>query len=194
MHPSLPIPVALLSLLPLLGCGDRPAAEHAASGPTAQATGCLAGGAGYLRATLRGAITADLYWRDAEMTCEGSLRPDAGGLRITLAGPLPGDGPPRRLRFLFGIGAAGPDGPARALPTNVTAIVEGEQQLYSTQGDDKCTTDSLQRETPDAARPRLKRIEVRGFCTGPASTLDGAERVLVSRFDFAASLTTEDSP
>jgi len=194
MHPAFPVPLLLLGLLPLIGCGDHPAAPPVAAASVATATGCLAGGAGYLRATLRGAINADLYWRDAEMSCEGSLRPDGSGLRVTLAGPLPGDGVPRRLRFLFGIDAQGPDGPDRALPTNVTVIVEGAQQLYSTQGDDKCTTDSLRREIPDAQQPALRHIAARGFCTGPAATLDGSARVLVSRFDFAAVLHTEDHP
>ena len=87
MHPALPAPLALLALLPLIGCGGRPAAAPVATPAVAPSTGCLAGGAGYLRATLRGAINTDLYWRDAEMSCEGSLRPDGSGLRVTLAGP-----------------------------------------------------------------------------------------------------------
>jgi hypothetical protein len=199
MRVAIPGPlILLLSLLPLIGCGDRPATQATASGSTTPSPGCVAGGSGFLRATLRGAINADLDWHEGDMSCEGSLRPDGTGLRITIAGPLAAatadGGPARRLRFLFGIDATGPDGPGRALATNVTAIVEGEQQLYATQGDDKCTTDSLHRATPDAAKPARQRIDARGFCTGPASSLDGSARVLVSRFDFAAALTAEEHP
>jgi hypothetical protein len=198
MRTAIPGPFVLLSLLLLTGCGDRPATQATGAGAPGASTGCLAGGAGYLRASLRGAINADLDWRDGDMSCEGSLRPDGSGLRITIAGPLAdptaGGGPPRRLRFLFGIDATGPDGPDHALATNVTAIVEGGQQLYATQGSGKCTTDALHRATPDAAKPARQRIDARGFCTGPASSLDGSARVLVSRFDFAAALTAEEHP
>ena len=196
MHTAIPGPAALLSLL-LIGCGDRPAAPVAGSGSPATTSGCLAGG-GYLRATLRGAINADLDWRGANISCEGSTRPDGTGLRLTIAGPLTdphaGGAPPRRLRFVFGIDATGPDGPDHALATNVTAIVEGEQQLFATLGDDKCTTDSLRHATPDATQPSHQRVDVRGFCTGPASTIDGAARLLLSSFDFATALTTEAHP
>lgn len=195
MRIAIPGPAALLALL-LIGCGDRPAAHAGDPGHTADteaATGCL-GGNGYLRADLHGAINAALDWHDADMSCAGGLRPDGTGLRITIAGPLPaaGGGAARHLRFLFGIEASGPDGPDHALPTNLTAIVEGEQALYATRGDDKCTIDSLRRTAPDPAQPRHLRIDVRGFCTGPATSIDGAARLLVSRFDFAASYTAEE--
>lgn len=186
-------PATLLALV-LIGCGDRSTAETGNAAAAPQPAGCLAGDAGYLKASLRGAINADLDWHGTEMSCDGSTRPDGHGLRITIAGPLVSNGVTRSLRFVFGIEANGPDGPDRALATNLTAIIEGEKTIYSTRGDDKCTTDSLRREIPDPTQPRQRRIDASGFCTGPASSLDGAARLLVSRFDFATTYTTEDRP
>jgi hypothetical protein len=188
-----------LCLALLMGCGARVPAEAAnpvpAVDPPAKGTAapCLPAGSAYLRASLRGAINADLDWPDAQISCAGSARPDGSGLRLTLAGPLPPVAPgqpARRLRFVFGIVSAAPGAPEQALPTNVTAIIEGGQQAFATLGDDKCTTDRLQRGPVEGG---LQRIEARGFCTGPAATLDGSTRLLISTFDFAASLSTEES-
>ena len=69
----------------LIGCSaaePTPAVKQAANA-------CLPGSGAFLRATLRGALNADIDWRDAQLSCEGSARPDGRGLRITLAGPLP---------------------------------------------------------------------------------------------------------
>lgn len=192
MRPPFPGPAALCLLL-LLGCGSRDPARAANPAVSPETGHCLPGGAGYLRAQLRGAVNADIDWHDAQMSCDGSARPDGSGLRISIAGPLPaeGDAPPRRLRFVFGIDAASPGAPEQALPTNLTAIIEGEQLLYATRGDDKCTTDQLHRAPPAKGETAPVRIEARGFCTGPASALDGGSRLLVTTFDFAARLNVE---
>ncbi len=161
-----------------------------------EANACLPGSGAFLRATLRGALNADIDWHEAQVSCEGSARPDGRGLRITLAGPLPAAPglAPRRLRFVFGIDTPGPGGSDQALPTNLTVILEGEQQLFATRGDDKCTTDRLQRSELPAGASGAAQVEARGFCTSPASSLDGSARLLVSTFDFSASLSTEPAP
>src|SRR5688500_10062722 len=83
--------------------------------------GCLPGGNGQLEAELRGAMEADLHWSDAQMVCDGDVRPDGKALRLTVVGPL-ADG--RQLRFIFGIDLADTaSGPAQALPTNLTLLV-----------------------------------------------------------------------
>jgi hypothetical protein len=197
MRNPLPGPLALCLAL-LMGCGARVPAEAANPEPAANppaagaATPCLPAGSAYLRASLRGAINADLDWTDAQISCAGSARPDGSGLRLTLAGPLApvaAGQPERRLRFVFGVGSAAPGATEQALPTNLTAIIEGGQQAFATLGDDKCTTDRLQRGPVEGGR---QRIEARGFCTGPAATLDGSARLLVSTFDFAVALSTEE--
>lgn len=176
---------ATVFALLLAACG--PAQEPPA--PAAASAACVPGGQGFLRARLRGAIDADIDWRDADMHCEGSLRPDGSGLRLAIVGPLKASG--QMLRFVFGIDTAGPGSHA---PTNLTLIVEGAQQLYATRGDDKCTTDSLERSDIGTGPDTRQRVIARGFCTGPAATLDGSGRVLVERFDFSTSHSTGSTP
>jgi hypothetical protein len=181
-------------------CTPRQSDSGTAAFPT---MACLPGERGYLRASLRGAIDADLDWRGATLQCEGGARPDRRGLRVSFAGPADAQGRP--LRLVFGI-AAPPGVNAGRTPTNVTVIVEGQGQLYATQGDDKCTTESLvQERVPDAISPgsagqrsappppaganppsaHSYRVAARGYCIDPAATLDGGGRLYINRFDFA---------
>ena len=190
------VTVACSSHGPPEGVALRPSAA-----PYERAT-CLPGERGYLRASLRGAIDADLDWRGAGLECEGGARPDHGGLRVSFRGPVDLQG--RRLRIVFGL--AVPPGTARSrmAPTNITVIVEGRNALYATQGEDKCTVEALVQQ-PLAAVPALAgppgdptpasgtpassshfyRVAARGYCIDPASTLDGSGRLYINRFDFA---------
>lgn len=185
------------------GCG---APEGRSPAPPAATRGqCLPGGEGYLRARLRGALQADLDWADAQMRCEGGLRPDDGGVRVSITGPLPDDagfGPGRTLRFVFGIDAPRSMEQGHALATNVTALVEGgnaapgapalQPALFATRGDERCTTDSYSRASlgPDGGIGAW-RVEAHGFCLSPAMPLDGDAGVLVTTFDFAARIPLE---
>ena len=160
--------------------------------PVPPPTACLVDGSAFLRARLRGELDLDVAWRGAELSCEGGPRPDGSGLRVTLAGPPQRDG--RRLRFVFGLAGAREGRDAAALPTNLTLIFEGEQRLYATLGDDRCTTDRLQqRRIGEPGGPvRSWKIEASGFCTGPAQTQDGSARIVLTRFDYAARIRMED--
>jgi hypothetical protein len=153
----------------------------------AAAPGCLPGGSGYLRARIRGALNLDIDWRDPQIECDGGPRPDGSGVRLSFAGPLRSDG--RRLRMVFGVNAVREGRSGHALPTNLTVIVEGGQRLYATRGEDRCTVDALnqQRLSEPGTKRRLYRVVARGFCVAPASTLNDAEHILVSRFDFAGT-------
>ena len=146
--------------------------------PPAAAHGCLAGGNGYLRAVMRGALNLDLDWRNAELECEGGPRPDGSGLRVSFAGPAQADGHRLRHRVRRRVGARGQ--PGRELPTNLTVIFEGEERLFATRGDDHCTVDELRQERVGAlGGPRRSwRIVARGFCIAPASTLNSDARLL----------------
>jgi hypothetical protein len=182
----------------------------AQSSPEAPATaalpalaGCLATGEGSLQAELRGALVADLAWQNGQMQCEGGPRPDGGGIRITIAGPLPaqtGQPPaagaaPGHLRFIFGIDPHDTaSGVAQALPTNLTVILEGGQQLFATRGDDKCAVEYLKRTPLPASGGKVDRVQVRGYCTGPASDLAGETRLFVPTFSFTALLRNGDDP
>jgi hypothetical protein len=148
----------------------------------------LPAGNGFLRARIRGALTLDVNWHDEEIECDGGARPDGTGIRLSFAGPLQSDG--RRLRLVFGIAGTGEGTPGKALPTNLTVIFEGEQRLFSTRGEERCTVDSLKQERTGAlAGPtRTYRVIARGFCIDPVSALSSNETILVNSFDFAGRI------
>jgi hypothetical protein len=137
-------------------------------------------------------LNLDVDLHDAELECDGSERPGGTGIRVSFAGPVSSDG--RRLRMVFGVGSATEGRSGRALPTNLTVIFEGEQRLFATLGDDKCTVDELSQERLGAlgGPSRSYRVIARGFCIAPARALRAEEKILVSRFDFAGSVTFED--
>ncbi len=167
-------------------------AARSADAAKATTHGCLAGGNGYLRATIRGATSLDVNWHNAEIECDGGPRPDGSGVRVAFAGPRHPDG--RRLRLVFGVEALREGHPARDLPTNLTVIFEGEERVFATRGDDHCTVDELHQERVGAlgGTQRAWRIVARGFCIAPASSLTGDARILVSKFDFAGIAEFDD--
>jgi hypothetical protein len=187
--------VALLAALALPDAAATPAAHAtpaAPSTPVAPSKGCLATGNGFLRARIRGALNLDIDWHNNELECEGGPRPGGTGIRVSFAGPQHSDG--RRLRMVFGVSEAKEGRAGRELPTNLTVIFEGEQRLFATRGDDRCTVDRLEQERLGAlgGPKRSYRIVASGFCISPASTLNGDDRILVTRFDFAGNATFED--
>jgi hypothetical protein len=184
-------PSQAASPAPVTAPGPAPATAPATARPLT--AGCLISGDGYVRARIRGAVTMDLDWHNSEIECEGGPRPNGSGVRVSFAGPLHPDG--RRLRMVFGIGNAAEGSAGRALPTNLTVIFEGEQRLFATRGQDKCTVDELQQHRVGApgGSTRTYRIIARGFCISPASTLDEGAHILVSSFDFAGAVTFEDA-
>jgi hypothetical protein len=198
---NLPVLTAVLVALGTGACAQSQPDVGAVPTP-AQIAGCLEAGDGSLQADLRGVMEADLSWKNGEMQCEGGMRPDGKGIRITIAGPLPAPlAPPAAvsdsqaaLRFIFGIDLQDTaSGAVQALPTNLTVIVEGGQLLYATRGDDKCAVETLDR-SPLAGHAKLERVSVRGYCTGPASDLAGTSRLFVPTFTFTALLNTGGDP
>jgi hypothetical protein len=158
---------------------------------------------GFLTAQLRGGLTHDISWKGAELQCEGGPRPEGKGLRLTFAGPLPSapgpdgksaDAPPRQLRFIFGVdlndAAAGA---VRVLPTNITVILEGAQQIFATRGDDRCAIESLER-MPVAGNAKLEQVHARGYCISPAIDLASEATLLVPTFEFTGVVATGEDP
>ena len=171
---------AVLLLVGAAACAQRP---EAASGAQVEAldaaAGCLADGSGRFEAQVRGAIEADVDWLDAQMSCDGDIRPDGEVLRLTVAGRADGG---RLLRFILGIHLAdAAEGAAQVLPTNLTVLVEGEALMFATRGEDKCAVEDLVR-TP--LEDGSERVSGRGYCLDPASDLVGESRVLVPTFSF----------
>jgi hypothetical protein len=192
-------PLTLRGLVMAMVCaaiqrGPTAAAQPlaAVSEPAAGTHGCLPGGNGYLRARIRGAVNLDLDWHNAQLECDGAPRADGSGFRLSFAGLAQG----HHLRLVFGIRSALDALTGQTLPTNLTVIFEGEQRVFATRGDDKCTLDRMRQERlPDAQRAAATyRVTGRGFCIDPASALSGRERILVSRFDFAGRRAIAESP
>jgi len=156
--------------------------------------GCLASGDGYLRARIRGALVLDVSLRNAELECDGGPRPDGSGIRVSFAGPARSDG--RRLRMVFGVAKAKEGALGRELPTNLTVIFEGEQRMFATRGDDKCTVDEFKQERVGAlgGPVRTYRVIARGFCIAPVKALNSEQTIVVNSFDFAGNVTFEDAP
>ncbi len=166
-----------------------------ATGPHAvKAKGCLLTGNGYLRAQIRGARKLDIDLHNSELECDGSARPDGTGIRISFAGPLHAHG--RRLRMVFGVRSATEGAPGRALPTNLTVMFEGEHRLFATRGEDKCTVDRLEQQRLGApgAAAHIYRVIAHGFCIAPVTALQGNEKIVISRFDFAGRVAFDASP
>ncbi|HEY4772883.1 MAG TPA: hypothetical protein VIH50_07615 [Steroidobacteraceae bacterium] len=179
----------LPSILMCAAGGLGQAAESPLPAPQpAASAGCLASGDGFLRARIRGALNLDIDWKNAQLECDGSPRPDGRGIRVSFAGPQQPNG--RRIRVVFGVATSAEGASGRALPTNVTLIVEGEKRLFTTRGDDRCTIDQLRQERlAGAAGAHAYRVVARGFCTLPAMALDQVERVVITRFDFAGRVS-----
>jgi hypothetical protein len=177
-----------------------PGTQSAAGAPTTglasplkKSLGCVTTGNGYLRAKIRGALKLDVDYHDSELECDGGARPDGSGFRVSFAGPPRSDG--RRLRMVFGIATATEGIAGKELPTNLTVIFEGEQRVFATRGDDKCTVDQLSQERVGAlgGASRQYRVIARGFCISPVSSLSGQETILINSFDFAGNVTFEDA-
>jgi len=187
-HPL--VPMAALAALSLAACTRHaPATVQPRVAPAGTATSsCMPSHDGYLRVRMRGARDLDVDWHDADLKCEGGERPGQGGLRLAFAGPVSDSG--HRLRFVFGVASAPGIASSREVPANVTVIFEGENGIYSTRGDDKCTVDELT-QAPLIARDVAPlpagtlRVSGRGFCASPATSIDGQDTLLLSRFDFA---------
>lgn len=198
----MPLPLRAVSrvLVTLfLAVGTGACAQDPGAMPTPQAarSGCLESGDGALQAELRGAMQVDLAWRNDQMECEGGPRPGGGGIRVMIAGPVTATAGAAagQLRFIFGIDLHDTaSGIAQALPTNLTVIAAGGQQLYATRGDDKCAVETLQRTPLSSSGGKVERVKVRGYCTGPASDLSDSTRLLVPTFSFTALVRNGDEP
>lgn len=186
--------VGMLALCAGAACSPQ---DRNRSAVTTPAAACLPGERGYLRASLRGAIDAELDWRGSALQCEGGARPNGRGLRVSFLAPADASG--RRLHLVFGIAARPGADLSRAAPTNVTVIVEGQQRLYSTLGDAKCMVESLVQEpvpataAADHGATHLYRVAARGYCIDPATLLDGSARLYINRFDFAGLARFDDN-
>jgi hypothetical protein len=170
----------------------------ATSAPTTSKSGsiagCLPSRDGFLLARIRrenGAGDSDIDWHDADMQCDGGMRPDERGFRLIFIGRLAAGG--QQVRLVFGIASTPNALNARNVPTNVTIIFEDEQKLYSTASEGKCTIDELTLQPLLKSPTAWRRVVARGFCTVPVTAIRGDDALVLDRFDFAGGLRDEDT-
>lgn len=171
----------LLSLL-LAPAGAAPGA--------APALRCLPGEDGFITMRLRGSIEEEVHWTEPALECTGMSRPDGKGLRVRFAGVIAGG----QLAIVFAAPELAIGHSARSVPVNVTLLDGSGERIYGTQGDGRCEFDAVEQESiEDGSLPgRSFRISARGFCVAPARALDGEGSVLLTRFDFAGRVTTDE--
>lgn len=175
------LPVAAGSNAPTTSPTAAPAAKQVAA---TIAVSCLPSGDGYLHARLGGALDKTIDWPNSGTRCQGESRGGPPGVRLSFQRDPAGK---ENLLFVFGLTGVREGQPAHEIGTNLTLIVQGTSKIYGTQGDSRCTVDSLT-QTPTTAA-HAYRLEARGFCTQPAHAVRGNGAVLVSTFDFAGVVT-----
>jgi len=183
--------LAALALLRTASASPAPAPVAAAAAAAAAAANidvrCLESGDGYLRAKLAGAVETSIDWPNAGTRCQGESRSDPSGVRLSFQRP----GAKPDFLFVFGLTGIERGAAATAVATNLTLIVQGTPKIYGTQGDSRCTVDSLT-QSP-AKTPGAYRLEARGFCVAPAHAVRGNGAVLVSTFEFAGLVDYGDA-
>ena len=185
--------VLLFANIPAMAAdSDAPATTSPSAAPAAKqaaaalAVSCLPSGDGYLHARLGGALDQTIDWPDSGTRCQGESRNEPPGVRLSFQRDRAGK---ENLLFVFGLTGVREGQPAHEIGTNLTLIVQGTSKIYGTQGDSRCTVDSLT-QTPTTTA-HAYRLEARGFCTQPAHAVRGSGAVLVSTFDFAGVVTYE---
>jgi hypothetical protein len=169
---------------------DAPAKPSTPATPAAKPAGaviavsCLPSGDGYLHARLGGGLDKTIDWPNSGTRCQGESRGEPPGVRLSFQRDPAGK---ENLLFVFGLTGVREGQPAHEIGTNLTLIVQGTSKIYGTQGDSRCTVDSLTQAPTGAAH--AYRVEARGFCTQPAHAVRGNGAVLVSTFDFAGVVT-----
>lgn len=139
-----------------------------------------------LRASLGGALTAELDWQGAELECSGMPRPDEAGGRLQFSGPLPGGG---RLGVVIGIEALRPGVTGRELPTNLTLVIEAEGRFFSTRQQPGCWADI---EDNDALAGGGYRVRGRMWCMRGLAEVGGEGSISVPALAFTGLFVPDD--
>ena len=158
--------VALLFVAALLvACNNAP--EPAAEArPEPIASTC--GGEGYLRASLSGALTADVDWPDATLRCESMRRPDDRGVRLRLSGDVRSE----RLAFIIALPELGAGATGAGFDSVVTITVEGIARFFSTPSLGACWAD-IETNRP-LADPGGSHVVAGALdCVGPLGEFNG---------------------
>jgi hypothetical protein len=77
------------------------------------------------------------------------------------------------------------------MPTNLTVILEGEQQLFATRGSEHCAVETLESRALEQTGNKRYRVHARGYCLGPATNVAGDEHLLLPTFEFTGTVAAE---
>ncbi len=151
----------------LVACNDAPG-PAATAGPATVHAESTCGDAGYLSASLAGALTAEVDWPDAALRCESMRRPDDRGVRLRLSGEVRGE----RLAFIIAMPGLGAGETGAGFDSVVTITVEGSARFFSTPKLGSCWADiDTNRPIVDAGGSHV----VAGTldCVGPLGEFNG---------------------
>jgi hypothetical protein len=178
---SLPTPVALFMLC-AAGC-------QSADPPGAPDPGGCDGG--FLSASLHGAISATIDWRDAALTCAGMPRPDDGGARLRFAGSLSDADGERMVAIILGIDDVTRTETGRELPTNVTLIEEGAGRFFGTRDQAGCWTDLDYQDARGNGSGARHAIGGTVYCVSPLAELNGGSSISFTELEFSGVIDWE---
>lgn len=167
----------LFVALALAGCGE-PAEPPQPAAPEPEPTASTCGETGALRASLSGAITAEVDWTDAELRCESMLRPDDRGVRLRFSGEIRGE----RLAIIIAIPDLEAGATGAEFDSVVTITVDGSGRFFSTPNLGACWTDV---ETNAALDAGLFNVGGTLTCVAPLGEFNGDAFVDIRELRFS---------
>lgn len=160
--------LALLFVAAALAACNDAADTDAVADATAVPVASTCGDKGYLRASLTGALTADIDWPDAELRCESMRRPDDRGVRLRLSGDVRGV----RLAFIIALPELRPGQTGAGFDSVVTLMFEGSARFFSTPNLGACWAD-IDTNAPLAEPGGSHVVAGTLDCVGPLGEFNG---------------------
>lgn len=173
---------AALTLVALIlaGCGQQPEPAVPAEAPTApEPAASTCGERGMLRASLTGAISAEIEWPDHALRCESMLRPDDRGVRLRLSGTVGGE----RLSVIIAMPELEAGATGTEFDAVVTITVEGSGRFFSTPNLGSCWADVRKNAPLDDGSGRY-HVAGELSCVAPLGEFNGDAFVDIHRLSF----------
>ena len=145
---------------------------------------------GYLNGRLYGALDEQIDWSGADMSCEGMLRPNGDGVRLSFASQKSRNA---KLVFVFGIDAGIEKLRGGEHAANITIIDETDGQFFSTGGNSRCwaTLDKVE----SLSNEPVSTYQINGeiYCAGGFPSLSDNRSVTLGDFEFSGRLALDES-
>lgn len=173
------------SLLALLQPLPRPAPG---AGP-ALGRPCTMDRDGFLRGSVYGAISMHFDWSGSGLTCDGMLRPAAGGIRLFFAKDLGRRGAPGRILVVLGIDGLPAELVGQERAANVTVIDERNGRFFGTRGAGRCWTTVQSARRLAMLGPDQYRIDGRLYCSGTLPSLRDLSSLTLGDIEYSGRLS-----